>query len=115
MKKLLVEQFIKDVSDCGLYFNNAQRVYSECLSILAEHGFPVIISKGEATKGEPILTCFQPKELVKMIDEAHGYAFEYIRSQPDVKRKMAEQFERLQRDRQSAERYYQEYSTKGEF
>lgn len=115
MKKLLVAQFIKDVSDCGLYFNNAQRVYSECLSILAEHGFPVIISKGEATKGEPILTCFQPKELVKMIDEAFAYAFKYIRSQPDVKRKMAEQAVRFEQDRQSAERYYQKHGTKGEF
>lgn len=115
MKELLVAQFMKDVSACGLRFNNTHRVYHECLSILAEQGYPVIISTGEATKGEPILTTFQPKALIKMIDEAHGYALEYIRAQPDVKRKMSEQALRLEQDRRAAERYYEKHGTKGEF
>lgn len=115
MKELLVAQFMKDVSACGLGFNNVHRVYNECLSILAKQGLPVIISTGEATKGEPILTNFQPKELIKMIDEAHGYALEYIRAQPDVKRKMAEQSLRIEQDRRAAERYYEKHGTKGEF
>ena len=115
MIKVLVEQFVKDVTDCGLYFNNAQRVKHECLSILAEHGYPVIISKGEETMGEPILMCFQPKELVKMIDEAHQYAFTYIRSQQGVEQKLQEEAQVLEEQEESCARYYQKHGTKGEF
>lgn len=111
MKLQLINQFMKDVSDCGLYFNNAHRVYDECLTILFENGYHVLMT----TSGEPQLKCFQDKKTLALIDEAHEAAFTYIRSRPDTKRRMAEEFERLEQDRRAAERYYEKHGTKGEF
>ena len=111
MKEQLIEQFLKDVSDCGLYFNNALRVYDECLTILFENGYHVLMT----TSGEPQLKCFQDKKTLALIDEAHEAAFTYIRTRPGVEQKLLEQARSLEVQRQSAERYYQQHGTKGEF
>ena len=111
MKNTLIEQFLKDVSDCGLYFNNAQRVYDECLTILFENGYHVLMT----TSGEPQLKCFQDKKTLALIDEAHEAAFCYIRTRPGIEEKMKELAVSLEVQRQSAERYYQQHGTKGEF
>ena len=111
MKLELINQFMKDVSDCGLYFNNARRVYHECLELLYKNGYDVRVTP----KGEPLMSFNQDKKILMLIDEAHEAAFTYIRSRPDTKRRMVEEFERLEQDRKAAEKYYQKYGTKGEF
>lgn len=111
MKDQLIEQFLKDVSDCGLYFNNAYRVKHECLMILFENGYHVLLT----TKGEPQLTCFQDKKTLALIDEAHEAAFTYIRSRPGVEQKLQEEALALEEQYQAQARYYQQHGTKGEF
>lgn len=107
----LIEQFLKDVSDCGLYFNNALRVYDECLTILFENGYHVLMT----TSGEPQLKCFQDKKTLALIDEAHEAAFTYIRTRPDVEEKKQKLAESLERQRKAEARYYEKHGTAGEF
>lgn len=111
MKNTLIEQFLKDVSDCGLYFNNAHRVYDECLTILFENGYHVLMTKN----GEPQLACFQDKKTLALIDEAYEAAFTYIRTRPDVEQKLQEQAKSLKQQRLAEARYYEKHGTKGEF
>jgi len=111
MKEQLIEQFLKDVSDCGLYFNNALRVYDECLMILFENGYHVLMT----TSGEPQLKCFQDKKTLALIDEAHEAAFTYIRSRPGVEQKLLEQAKILEKQRLAEARYYEKHGTAGEF
>ena len=111
MKEQLIEQFLKDVSDCGLYFNNARRVYDECLTILFENGYHVLMT----TSGEPQLTCFQDKKTLALIDEAHEAAFTYIRSRSGVEQKLLEQAKILEKQRLAEARYYEKHGTAGEF
>lgn len=102
---------MKDVSDCGLYFNNARRVYHECLELLYKNGYDVRVTP----KGEPLMSFNQDKKILMLIDEAHEAAFTYIRTRPNVEERKQELAESLERQRKSAERYYQKYGTKGEF
>lgn len=111
MKEQLIEQFLKDVSDCGLYFNNARRVKHECLALLAENGYPVLMT----TKGEPQFEFLQDKKVIALVNEAYEAAFTYIRSRPGVEQKLQEQALRLEKQRESEARYYEKYGTKGEF
>jgi len=115
MKLQLIDLFLNDVTDCGLYFKNTTRVYHECLELLAQNGYPVILSTGEATKGEPILTCFQPKELIMMIDEAREAAFIHVRTRKDAEEKLRANLKRLDEQRKAEARYYEKHGTKGEF
>ena len=111
MKNTLIEQFLKDVSDCGLYFNNAHRVYDECLTILFENGYHVLMT----TSGEPQLKCFQDKKTLALIDEAHEAAFIYIRTRAGAEEKLRANLERLDEQRKAEARYYEKHGTKGEF
>lgn len=115
MKEQLIEQFLNDVSDCGLYFNNARRVYDECYLLLKEAGHPVKVVDNPRSPfhGNPQLE--QDTNITVMVDEAHEAAFTYIRSRPGVEQKLQEQAKSLEAQRQSAERYYQKHGTKGEF
>ena len=115
MKERLIEQFLKDVSDCGLYFNNARRVYDECYLLLKEAGYAVRVVDNPRSPfhGTPQLE--QDTKITMLVDEAYEAAFTYIRTRPDVEEKKQKLAESLESQRKSAERYYQKYGTKGEF
>ena len=115
MKNKLINQFLQDVSSCGLFFNNALRVYDECYLILKEAGYPVrtVEAIDSPFFGTPLFE--QDPKVVKMVDEAHEAAFSYIRSRPDTEKKLQELSDSLERQQQAAERYYQKHGTRGEF
>lgn len=107
MKLKLIDQFLNDVSECGLFFNNATRVYYECFMLLHENGYDVKMT----TKGEPQLTFCQDKAIVALVDEAYEAAFVHIRSKADVERKLEEHAIRMKEQREEMERYYATNST----
>lgn len=115
MKEQLIEQFLKDVSDCGLYFNNARRVYDECYLLLKDAGYPVNVVDNPRSPfhGNPQLE--QDPKVTMLVDEAYEAAFTYIRTRPDVEQKLQEHAKSLEQQRVSEERYYQKHGTQGEF
>ena len=111
MKNELIELFLKDVTECGLYFNNAIRVKHECLALLAENGYPVLMT----TKGEPQFEFLQDKQVLALVNEAYEAAFTYIRTRAGAEEKLRANLKRLDEQRKAEARYYEKHGTKGEF
>lgn len=115
MKEQLIEQFLKDVSDCGLYFNNARRVYAECYLLLKEADYPVKVVDNPRSPfhGTPQLE--QDPKVTMLIDEAYEAALTYIRTRKGAEEKLRANLKRLDEQRKAEARYYEKHGTKGEF
>ena len=108
MKEILIKQYLKDVTDCGLYFCNALRVRHECLGILFDNGYDVAMT----TKGEPQLPYCQKKEILDVVYEAESEAFNEIRNRPGVREKLEEQAKRLAKQEEACANYYLKNDTR---